>query len=131
MLALFDVGRRARLRLLRVSVHLDDPRGAWERIQLAFPGRARAGASRPANPGPGRLVMETVLGETMDASTVLRLLADTQIAGIHTVTVDEGKMGPAADMRRGAGVRGNWGHRKENEHAFLGEDRFLSPRWRR
>ena len=40
--------------------------------------------------------METVLGETMDASTVLRQLADTQIAGIHTVTVDEGKMGPAA-----------------------------------
>ena len=59
--------------------------------------RARACWSFPTgNPGPGRLVMETVLGETMDASTVLRLLADTQIAGIHTVTVDEGKMGLAA-----------------------------------
>jgi hypothetical protein len=39
--------------------------------------------------------METVLGETMDASTVLRLLGDTQIAGIHSVSVDEGKAGAA------------------------------------
>ena len=38
VLALFDVGRRARLRLVRVSVQVDDPRGAWERIKLAFPG---------------------------------------------------------------------------------------------
>ncbi len=95
VLALFDLGRRARLRLVRVSVQLDDPRSAWDQIKLAFPG-ARVLELPTGNPGPGRLVMETVLGETMDASTVLRQLADTQIAGIHAVTVDEGKMAPAA-----------------------------------
>src|SRR3954469_23367974 len=94
VLALFDLGRRARLRLVRISVNVEDPRGAWEQIKLAFPG-ARVLDLPTGNPGPGRLVMETVLGETMDASTVLRLLGDTQIAGIHSVSVDEGKAGAA------------------------------------
>jgi hypothetical protein len=95
VLALFDVGRRARLRLVRVSVQVDDARGAWERIKLAFPG-ARVLELPADGTGPGRLVMETVLGETMDASTVVRLLADMQVIGVHAVAVDEGKMGLAA-----------------------------------
>jgi|HubBroStandDraft_2_1064218.scaffolds.fasta_scaffold121089_2 hypothetical protein len=95
VLAIFDAGRRARLRLVRVSVQVDDARSAWERIKVAFPG-ARVLELPADGTGPGRLVMETVLGETMDASTVLRLLADTQIAGVHTVSVDEGKNGLAA-----------------------------------
>lgn len=95
VLAIFDAGRRARLRLVRVSVQVDDARSAWERIKLAFPG-ARVLELPADGTGPGRLVMETVLGETMDASTVLRLLTDTQIAGVHTVSVDEGKNGLAA-----------------------------------
>jgi hypothetical protein len=96
VLAVFDAGRRARLRLVRVSVHVDDPHGAWERIRPSFPG-ARALELPGSNPGgPGRLVMETVLGETMDAAAVMRLLADSQIAGVHSVSIDEGKMGLAA-----------------------------------
>ena len=58
VLALFDLGRRARLRLVRISVHVEDPRGAWEQIELAFPG-ARGPGPSTGNPGPGRLVMET------------------------------------------------------------------------
>jgi Domain of unknown function (DUF4956) len=95
VLALFDVGRRARLRLVRMSVQVDDPRAAWERIKPVFPG-ARVLELPDGGPGPGRLVMETVLGETMDASSVLRLLAEREIAGIHAVCIDEGKMGLAA-----------------------------------
>jgi hypothetical protein len=95
VLAIFDAGRRARLRLVRVAVQVDDARSAWEKIRLAFPG-ARVLELPADGSGPGRLVMETVLGETMDASTVLRLLADTQVAGVHTVAVDEGKNGLAA-----------------------------------
>jgi hypothetical protein len=95
VLAIFDAGRRARLRLVRVAVQVDDARSAWERIKLAFPG-ARVLELPADGTGPGRLVMETVLGETMDASSVLRLLADTQVAGVHSVSVDEGKMGLAA-----------------------------------
>jgi Domain of unknown function (DUF4956) len=94
VLALFDIGRRARLRLVRLSVQVDDPRAAWDRIKPVFPG-ARVLELPDAGAGAGRLVMETVLGETMDASTVLRLLGDTQIAGIHSVSVDEGKSGAA------------------------------------
>jgi hypothetical protein len=95
VLALFDVGRRARLRLMRVSLQVDDPRAAWDRIKLAFPG-ARALELPAKGPGPGRLVMETVLGETMDAGSVARLLADREIGGVHTVSIDEGKNGLAA-----------------------------------
>jgi Domain of unknown function (DUF4956) len=95
VLALFDVGRRARLRLVRVSVQIDDPRAAWERIKPVFPG-ARVLELPDGGPGPGRLVMDTVLGETMDAASVLRLLAEREIAGVHTVCIDEGKTGLAA-----------------------------------
>ncbi|HEX3901257.1 MAG TPA: DUF4956 domain-containing protein [Polyangia bacterium] len=95
VLALFDAGRRARLRLVRVTVQIDDARTAWERIKPTFPG-ARALELPDAGPGTGRLVMETVLGETMDASGVLRLLAESQVTGVHTVSIDEGKMGLAS-----------------------------------
>jgi uncharacterized membrane protein YhiD involved in acid resistance len=95
VLGIFDAGRRARLRLVRVSVQVDDAGSAWERIKLVFPG-ARVLELPADGGGPGRLVMETVLGETMDASTVLRLLAETQVVGVHTVSVDEGKNGLAA-----------------------------------
>jgi len=95
VLAIFDAGRRARLRLVRVALQVDDARSAWERIKLVFPG-ARVLELPADGTGPGRLVMETVLGETMDASSVLRLLADTKVAGVHSVSVDEGKMGLAA-----------------------------------
>jgi Domain of unknown function (DUF4956) len=95
VLALFDVGRRARLRLVRVAVQVDDPRAAWERIKLVFPG-ARVLELPDVGPGAGRLVMDTVLGETMDAASVLRLFADREVAGVHTVGIDEGKNGLAA-----------------------------------
>ncbi len=95
VLALFDVGRRARLRLVRVSVQIDDPRAAWERIKPVFPG-ARVLELPDGGPGPGRLVMDTVLGETMDAASVLRLLAEREVAGVHAVCIDEGKTGFAA-----------------------------------
>jgi hypothetical protein len=95
VLALFDLGRRARLRLVRLSVQVDDPRAAWDRIKPVFPG-ARVLELPDAGAGAGRLVMETVLGETMDASSVLRLLAEREVSGIHTVSIDEGKNGLAA-----------------------------------
>jgi len=95
VLALFDVGRRARLRLVRVSVQVEDARNAWGRIKLTFPG-SRVLELPDAGPGLGRLVIETVLGETQDAAGVLRALSDAQIAGVHTVALDEGKNGLAA-----------------------------------
>jgi hypothetical protein len=95
VLALFDAGRRARLRLVRVSVQVEDARNAWGRIKLTFPG-SRVLDLPDVGPGPGRLVIETVLGETQDAAGVLRALSDAQISGVHSVTLDEGKNGLAA-----------------------------------
>ncbi len=95
VLALFDVGRRARLRLVRVAVQVEDARNAWGRIKLTFPG-SRVLELPDAGPGSGRLVIETVLGETQDAAGVLRALGEAQISGVHTVTLDEGKNGLAA-----------------------------------
>jgi Domain of unknown function (DUF4956) len=95
VLALFDVGRRARLRLVRVAVQVEDARNAWGRIKLTFPG-SRVLELPDAGPGLGRLVIETVLGETQDAAGVLRALSEAQISGVHTVTLDEGKNGLAA-----------------------------------
>jgi hypothetical protein len=95
VLALFDAGRRARLRVVRVSIHVEDPRTAWEQIKPVLPG-ARAIELPTGNPGPGRLVVETVLGETTDAAAVLRLFHERQVVGIHSVSIDEGKNGLAA-----------------------------------
>ncbi len=95
VLALFDMGRRARLRLMRVSIQVATPRDAWARLRTFFPG------SRLLElPGPetevGRLVIETVLGETNDASEIMRRLEEAQITGVKSVCVDEGKVGLAA-----------------------------------
>ena len=38
VLAIFDLGRRARLRMTKVSINATEPHAAWERIHLAFPG---------------------------------------------------------------------------------------------
>ncbi len=95
VLALFDMGRRARLRLMRVSIMVATPREAWTRIRTFFPG-----ARLLELPGPGtdvgRLVIETVLGETNDATEIMRRLEDAQITGVKSVCVDEGKVGLAA-----------------------------------
>jgi hypothetical protein len=95
VLAIFDAGRRARLRLVRVAVQVDDPSAAWELIKPAFPG-ARVLELPTGGTGPGKMVVETVLGETMDAAGVIRLLGDAQVAGVHAVSIDEGKNGQAA-----------------------------------
>jgi hypothetical protein len=95
VLALFDLGRRARLRLMRVSIQVAMPRDAWTRLRTFFPG-----ARLLELPGPecdvGRLVIETVLGETMDATEIMRRLDEAQIPGVKSVSVDEGKIGMAA-----------------------------------
>ena len=96
VLALFDAGRRARLRLVRVSVQVEDAAQRLGADQAGVPRRARARASRRRS-GPGRLVMETVLGETMDAAG--RAAHARRGAGHRAFTpctVDEGKMGLAA-----------------------------------
>ncbi|MFL5303607.1 MAG: DUF4956 domain-containing protein, partial [Polyangia bacterium] len=94
VLALFDAGRRARLRLMRVAILVASPREAWARIHSSFPG-----ARLLELPGPetdvGRLVVETVLGETMDAAEIMRRLDEAQVSGVRTVSVDEGKTGLA------------------------------------
>ena len=40
VLAMFDAGHRARLRLRKVTIDIAHPHAAWKRIQLALPGRA-------------------------------------------------------------------------------------------
>lgn len=94
VLALFDLGRRARLRLMRVSITVVTPRDAWTRIRTSFPG-----ARLLELPGPetdcGRLLIETVLGETMDATEIMRRLEEAQVTGVKSVSVDEGKSGSA------------------------------------
>ena len=90
VLALFDAGRRARLRVVRVAIAVADPRHAFERIQAAFPG-ARAVELPNTNPEPGRVVMDVVLGEGIDAAGVLRMLDERQVPGVRGVTLEEGK----------------------------------------
>jgi hypothetical protein len=90
IMAVFDAGRRGRLRMTRLSLQVHEPRLAWQRIQLAFPG-ARA-LELPATE-EGTLVMETVLGESMDAAHVLHLLEEKQVPGVRGVTIEETKGG--------------------------------------
>jgi hypothetical protein len=95
VLAIFDLGRRARLRLTKVTVHATEPNAAWERIRLAFPGARVIELPGTASVQPGRLVMEAALADDMDAAAILRLLHEKQVPGINSVSIDEnGKGGP-------------------------------------
>ncbi len=95
VLAIFDLGRRARLRLTKVTVHASEPNAAWERIRLAFPGARVIELPGTATVQPGRLVMEAALADDMDAAAILRLLHEKQVPGINSVSIDEnGKGGP-------------------------------------
>jgi hypothetical protein len=90
VLAVFDAGRRARLRLVRVAIAVADPRRAFERIQEVFPG-ARAVELPNTNPEPGRVVVDVVLGEGTDAAGILRMLDERQLPGVRGVSLEEGK----------------------------------------
>jgi len=94
VLAIFDLGRRARLRLTKVAIHASEPSAAWERIHLAFPGARVVELPGTASTQPGRLVMEAALADDMDADGIMRLLAERQIPGINSVSIeDNGKGG--------------------------------------
>jgi len=95
VLGLFDAGRRARLRVVRVAIAVADPRHAFEQIRAAFPG-ARAVELPNTNPEPGRVVVDVVLGEGTDAAGVLRILEERQVPGVRSVSIDEGKSGGGA-----------------------------------
>lgn len=90
VLALFDAGRRPRPRVVRVAISVADARHAFERIRAAFPG-ARAVELPNTNPEPGKLVMDVVLGEGMDAAAILHLLDERQVPGVRGVALEEGK----------------------------------------
>jgi hypothetical protein len=90
VLTVFDAGRRARLRVVRVAITVADPRHAFEQIRAAFPG-ARAVELPNTNPEPGRVVVEVVLGEGVDAAGILRMLDDRNVPGVRSVSLEEGK----------------------------------------
>jgi hypothetical protein len=95
VLAMFDAGRKARLKLTRLSITVATPRDAWTRMRTAFPG-ARLLELPGSEVDVGRLVVETVLGETMDATEVMRRLDEAHVTGVKTVCLDEGKGGGGA-----------------------------------
>ncbi|HXJ18974.1 MAG TPA: DUF4956 domain-containing protein [Polyangia bacterium] len=95
VLALFDAGRRARQRLMRVSILVTSPRDAWTRVRTSFPGARLLELPGPENEA-GRLLIETVLTETTDATEIMRRLEEAQVAGVKMVAIDEGKNGQAA-----------------------------------
>jgi hypothetical protein len=90
VLMVFDVGRRARMRVVRVAIAVADPRHAFEHIRAVFPG-ARAIELPNTNPEPGRVVLEVVLGESTDAAGILRMLDERQVPGVRGVILEEGK----------------------------------------
>ena len=92
VLAIFDLGRRARLKLTKIAIHATEPNAAWERIRLAFPG-ARVLELPGAAAASGRLVMEAGLADDMDAAAIMRLLEDKQVPGINSVSIEENGKG--------------------------------------
>jgi hypothetical protein len=89
VLAIFDLGRRARMRLTKVAINATEPHAAWERIHLAFPGARVLELPGAASTVPGKLVMETALADDMDAAGIMRLLVDKQVPGINNVSIDD------------------------------------------
>jgi hypothetical protein len=90
ILALFDAGRRARLRMTRLAISLEDPRQALEPLRLAFPA-ARFLEAPNGHPEPGRVLMEVPLQEATDAAAILEMLRSHAIPGVKTVLLDESK----------------------------------------
>jgi hypothetical protein len=90
VLTMFDAGRRARLRLVKMAVQVANPMRAFEQIRVVFPG-ARAVELPNTGAETGRLVLELVLGESIDAATVMRMLEEQQVPGVRCVSLDEGK----------------------------------------
>src|SRR5262245_16677668 len=93
VLAIFDLGRRARLRMTKVAINATEPGVAWERIRLAFPGARVIELPGTASATSGRLVMEAALADDMDAAGIMRLLQDKQVPGINSVSIDENGKG--------------------------------------
>jgi hypothetical protein len=93
VLAIFDLGRRARLRMTKVAINATEPGVAWERIRLAFPGARVLELPGVAPAQPGRLVMETALADDMDAAGIMRLLQEKQVPGINSVSIEENGKG--------------------------------------
>jgi hypothetical protein len=93
VLAIFDLGRRARLRLMKVVINANEPTSAWERIRLAFPGARVMELPGSAAGQPGRLVMEAALADDMDAAGIMRMLQEKQVPGINSVSIDENGKG--------------------------------------
>jgi uncharacterized membrane protein YhiD involved in acid resistance len=90
VLVMFDAGQRTRARLTRLAISVTDPRTAFQRIRSVFP-TARIVEMPNTTPEPGRLVMEVVLGEATDAAAILEILQASDVAGIRSVNLDEGK----------------------------------------
>jgi uncharacterized membrane protein YhiD involved in acid resistance len=90
VLMIFDVGRRARLRVARVGITVSDPQGAFEKIRAAFP-TARVLELPNTSPEPGKVLLEVVLGEATDAATILEMLRERDVPGVRTVSLEEGK----------------------------------------
>ena len=95
VLAIFDLGRRARLRLTKIAIQATEPAAAWERIHLAFPGARVIELPGVAANHPGRLVMEAALADDMDAAGIMRLLEEKQVPGINSVSIDDNGKGGA------------------------------------
>src|SRR3982750_530477 len=93
VLTIFDAGRRARLRMTRVSINATEPAAAWERIHLAFPGARVIELPGAASIQSGKLVMEAALADDMDAAGVMRLLVDKQVPGINSISIDDNGKG--------------------------------------
>jgi uncharacterized membrane protein YhiD involved in acid resistance len=89
VLAIFDLGRRARMRLTKVAINATEPHAAWERIHLAFPGARVLELPGAASTTAGKLVMEAALADDMDAAGIMRLLTEKQVPGINSVSIDE------------------------------------------
>jgi uncharacterized membrane protein YhiD involved in acid resistance len=93
ILAIFDLGRRARLKLTKVAIHATEPNAAWERIRLAFPGARVIELPGAASMQPGKLVMEAALADDMDAAAIMQLLEEKQVPGINSISIEENGKG--------------------------------------
>ena len=109
VLVVFDAGQRARARMARIAISVDEPRAAFAQIRSVFP-TARIVEMPNTNPEPGRLVMDVVLGEATDAAAVLEILQ-----------ARDGDGHPQRESRRGqGGLAASNAEGMEAAHGWLG-----------
>lgn len=88
VLTFFDATGKARPRKVKLAVEVDDPKTALPAIRGAFPAARVVGAPNTTT-DRGKVVLELLAAEGVDAAAILSTLEEKGIPGVRNVALEE------------------------------------------